>query len=426
MTDQTPEKLEDDRLTDKSVRRGRDQGQEQGAGTGAEPGGEGKPEEHVTVLEDDGKIYYIVGTAHISKESVMEVEAVIDRVQPDTVSVELCEPRYQALMNKNQWKDLDIFTVIREGKTLFLLANLAIGAYQRRLGAKLGIKPGAEMLAAIAKAEELGAKLWLADREINVTLKRAWGNLSVKTKFQLLGAILESLVSKEDIQAEDLEELKKMANLSDMMKEFAESFPQVKKPLIDERDKFLVSRIKDAPGKKIVVVVGAGHVPGIRANFNKEIDRKPLTEVPPPKTWVKLLKWIIPALVLVAFYFGYTQNEGKTFEQMIYAWVLPNSIMAALLTAAAGGKPITVLASFVGSPITSLNPLVNTGMLAGFVEAWLRKPTVEDAERITKDVHSLRGFYRNPFTRVLLVAMAATFGSALGAWIGATWVVALL
>ena len=382
--------------------------------------------ENVTVLARDGKTYYIVGTAHISRESVDEVREVIQKVRPDTVCVELCESRYQALVDKDRWKKLDIFKIIKEGKTLFLMANLALGAYQRRLGAKLGVKPGAELVAAIDEAETVGADLRLVDRDIRVTLKRAWRNVSFWKKIWLLGTIFESLVSNEEIQEEDLEELKKMANLSEVMREFAETLPEVKVPLIDERDRYLISSIQEAPGNTIVAVVGAGHVPGIVENFGKTIDRGPISTVPPPRPWVKALKWVIPAVVVAAFTWGYVRNDWSDFQRMLYAWILPNSIMAALLTAVAGGKPLTILSAFVGSPITSLNPLINTGMVAGLVEAWRRKPTVEDAERINEDVHSLRGFYRNAFTRVLLVTVAATMGSALGAWIGATWVVTLL
>ncbi len=382
--------------------------------------------ENVTVLETGDKTLYIVGTAHISKESVAEVRDVIDKVRPDTVCVELCESRYQALVDKDRWKKLDIFKVIKEGKTLFLMANLALGAYQRRLGAKLGVTPGAELEAAIEKANEIGAELRLVDRDIRVTLKRAWRNVSFWKKLWLIGAIFESLVAGDDVEEEDLEELKNMANLSEIMREFAKTLPDIKVPLIDERDQYLVSSIQEAPGKTIVAVVGAGHVPGMRANFGKSIDRGPISTVPPGSRWVKALKWVIPAVVLAAFFYGYTQNDWSDFRRMLYAWVLPNSIMAALLTAIAGGKPLTILCAFLGSPITSLNPLINTGMVAGLVEAWSRKPTVADAERISEDVHSLRGFYRNAFTRVLLVTVAATLGSALGAWIGATWVVTLI
>jgi pheromone shutdown-related protein TraB len=382
--------------------------------------------ETVTTIEDGQRTIWLIGTAHVSKHSVDQVNEVIEEVRPDTVCIELCEARYTALTDKNRWRNLDIFSVIKEGKTLFLLANLAIGAYQRRLGDKLGVKPGAEMLAAAERAKEVGAEVVLADRNIQVTLKRTWGNLGLWKKLGLVSAVLSSTVRQEEISAEQVEELKQRSNLSEMMREFARVMPEVKEPLIDERDQYLISKVREAPGEKIVAVVGAGHVEGMQANFDQPVDRERLEQLPGRSKIAAVIKWLIPILVFGAFAYGYYKNEGQSLQQMLYAWVLPNSIVAALLTALAGGKLLSILCAFVASPITSLNPLLGTGMVVGLVEAYLRKPTVEDAERINDDVQSLRGVRRNPFTRVLLVAVASTIGSALGAWIGLSWLFALL
>ena len=186
-----------------------------------------------------------------------------------------------------------------------------------------------------------------------------------------------------------------------------------------------MSAIEVAPGEKVVAVVGAGHVEGMVGYLGKTIDREALSVIPAKKSWSKYLKWVIPAIILMAFAFGISKHSGETLESMLWAWVLPNSICAALMTLIALGKPISVLTAFVASPITSLNPLLGAGMVVGLVEAWLRKPTVADAERINEDVQSLGGLYRNPFTRVLLVVVASTLGSAMGAWIGGAWVVTL-
>lgn len=385
--------------------------------------------ENVSVLERDGTTIYLLGTAHVSQRSVEEVETLIDQLEPDTVCVELCETRYNALTDEDRWRKLDIFKVIKEGKTLFLLANLAIGAYQRRLGAELGVQPGAELLAAAKKGHQVGAEVVLVDRDIQKTLKRTWGNLGFFKKITLIGAIMESLVvrpKKDDEEPLDIEQLKEKAHLSEMMNEFAKALPEVHGPLIDERDQYLMSGIEAAPGKKILAVVGAGHVEGMKRYFGKSVDRASLEALPEKSRWWGLLKWIIPAIILGAFVFGADKTSGASLEDLLWAWILPNAVFAAILTAIAGGKPLTVLTSAVASPITSLNPLIGAGMVVGLVEAWLRKPSVEDAERINDDVQSLRGLYRNPFTRVLLVAVAATLGSALGAWIGLSWVLTLV
>ncbi|MFT7624255.1 MAG: pheromone shutdown-related protein TraB [Myxococcota bacterium] len=382
--------------------------------------------DNVTILEQPGRTIYIVGTAHVSQDSVEEVRRVIDEVQPDIVAIELDEARHRALTDENRWRNLDVFEVIRQGKTLFLLANLAIGAYQRRLGAQLGVKPGAEMLAAAEKAEEIGATLALVDRDIHITLKRTWASVGFFRKAELLSAIVAGLVSREEIEEVDIEKLKEKAQLSEMMAEFARMLPEVHKPLIDERDQYLISKTEELKGEKIVVVVGAGHVEGMVRYAGTKIDRSALDELPKKASWMGALKWIIPSLILAAFSFGYYKHSGRTVENMITAWVLPNSIFAAVMTAMALAKPLSILTAFVASPITSLNPLLPAGVVVGLMEAWLRKPTVQDCEDISDDVQSLKGVYKNQFTRVLLVAFMATMGSAMGAWIGLGWLFAIV
>ncbi len=382
--------------------------------------------EHVTILEDEEKTYYIVGTAHISQKSVEEVEYVIEKVQPETVCVELCETRYKAMTDESVWKKLNIFEVIKQKKMLFLLAHIALSTYQRRMGEKFGVKPGAELKAAIQKAEEIGAELVLADRDVQVTLKRTWSNLSFLQKMNILAALFFGMFSDEELKEEELEELKRSNNLSQMLEMMAKEFPEIKETLIDERDQYLMSSIEEAKGPKVVAVVGAGHVKGMQKYFGKKIDREKLSELPKPKAWTKWLKWIIPAIVLALFAVGFHQKSGQDFRQMLTAWILPNAVMCALLTIVAGGKLLTVLAAFIASPITSLNPAIGAGMVTGLLEAWLRKPTVEDAERINKDITSFSGIYKNAFTRVLLVAVLSNFGSALGAWISIGWLVKIV
>lgn len=381
---------------------------------------------NVTELSYEGREIFLVGTAHVSKNSVEEVRRVIDEVQPDTVCVELDKTRHEALVDEARWQRLDIFQVIKQKKVLMLMASLALSAYQRRLGDKLGVKPGAEMLAALEKATEIKAEVVLADRDIQATLKRTWAKLSFWSKAKVTGGLITALTAADEITEERIEQLKDRDTLNETLAELAKFLPQVKEPLIDERDRYLMSAIREAPGKRIVAVVGAAHVEGMVSHLNSDVDREALSRIPPPTLTSQLIKWIIPMIVIGAFYYGYTEHEGETLEKMIYAWVLPNSILAGLMAIIAGAKPLTVLTVIVASPITSLNPTIGAGMVGGLVEAWLRKPTVRDCERIPEDSTSIRGVYRNPFLRVLLVALLATMGSALGAYVGATWVVTLL
>lgn len=381
---------------------------------------------NVTVLEQDNRTIYLVGTAHVSDASVQEVQQVIEQVQPDVVCIELCQARYNALTSDAAWKNLDVFKVIREGKTLFLLANLAIGAYQRRIGHELGVKPGAELLAAAEKAKDVGARIELIDRDIHVTLKRTWANLGFWDKAGLLGAIIESVFSREKVSVTDIENLKQQAHLSEMLNEFAKEMPKIKKPLIDERDQYLASGVDRAEGKKIVVVVGAAHVPGMRETFGKPVDRSVLEALPPPSRLIKALNWLFPLAILVALVYGIYDRKGSSTEDLLMAWILPTSLMCFLLTAVAGAKLLSLASAALAAPITTLLPVIGAGMVVGLVEAWLRRPTVEDCEHINQDVQTWRGVYRNPVTRVLLVTVASTMGAALGAWIGLSWIVALL
>ena len=224
-----------------------------------------------------------------------------------------------------------------------------------------------------------------------------------------------------------LEAMKERDTISEMMKAFAEALPEVKGPLIDERDQYLISSVVDAPGDTVVAVVGAGHVEGMIAQFDRaeQVDRAALSVIPPPSRWLSALKWLIPAVVMLLFYVGYSKNADRSFEDMLWAWVLPNAGFAALLSLIALPKPLSVLTAAIAAPITSLNPALGAGMVVGFVEAWLRKPTVEDSERIIQDTVTVRGFYTNPFTRVLLVAVFSTLGSAIGTYVGLGWVIAL-
>lgn len=381
---------------------------------------------HVTRLEYQDKEIYLIGTAHVSQKSVDEVRRVIDELRPDTVCVELDEGRYKMLVDGAAWRELDIFQVIRQKRVLFLLSSLALGAYQRRMGEKLGVKPGAELLAGVEAAHEVGAEVVLADRDVQATLKRTWANLSFWDKIQVSSGLIVAPFAVEEIDESRIEQLKDKDTIGEMMHEVAEQMPRVKVPLIDERDQYLMSMIQDAPGKKIVGVVGAAHVAGMVERLGQKVDREKLCEIPPPSKWIGLLKLVIPLIILSAFSWGYYQHKGEGLQDMLYAWVLPNAVFAGLLSIVALAHPLTVLTAFVASPITSLNPTIGAGMVAGLVEAYLRRPTVEDCEGVQKAAGSIAGLYKNRVTRVLLVVVLASLGSALGAWVGLGWVVSLL
>ncbi len=387
----------------------------------------------VTEVVHAGTTYYIVGTAHVSQRSVDEVKAVIAQLEPDVVCVELDQARYDALTKDSAFRDLDVFKVVREGKGLYLLAHLALSSYQRRIGASLGVKPGAELLAAAQAAEAQGIPVQLIDRDINITLRRTWRNLGIWKRSQLLTSLFVGWEEDDDKQPEQtigqqIEGLKEPEALSEMLAKLGKRVPQIKGPLIDERDSYLASKLVEigTGHKRVVAVVGAAHVPGMLPQIGTKIDRDALDKVPPPSLVWTILKWMIPVLFIAALIYGWKWSSSSSFAELMLAWILPTSIGAGGLTLLAGGSLLSVASALLVAPIAAIHPLLGTGMVVGVVEAWRRKPSVADCERLPEDIASLKGFWRNPVTRILLIAVASGIGTAVGFWVGVGWVASLL
>ncbi len=370
---------------------------------------------HRLTIED--KEVILLGTAHVSKESADLVADVIEDERPDTVSVELCESRYQAMTQENRWKDTDLIKVIREKKAFLLLSNLMLAAFQKKIGRKLGIKPGAEMLRAVKAAETVGAKIHLADRDIRTTLSRAWRLMGLWTKIKLLAQLITSFGEVDSIEKEDIEKMKEKDVLETLLAEIGDLLPELRRVLIDERDQSLAAKIRTAPGKRIVAVVGAGHVPGIQKEWNEPVDIEALEVIPPKGRLFGFLKWGIPAVVIGLIILGFFMAGAEAGSHMIKWWVLANGIFAGIGAAIALAHPLTILTAIVASPITSLNPMIAAGWVAGLVEIFLRKPKVRDFERLPEDIGSLKGFWRNKITRILLIVVLTNMGSSLGAFV---------
>ena len=374
--------------------------------------------ENVHLFEKDGREIYIVGTAHVSAKSAELVETVVKAIKPDSVAVELCEPRYRALKNPEQWKKTDIVQVIKEGKTYLLLAQLILSGFQKRIGKKLGVQPGLEMLRALEAAEEVGAKTVLADREVSITLKRTWGGLGFFGGIKLLMTlVMEGFAPSEELDESEIERLKTADVLEEAMREFAEALPTVRESLIDERDKYLASKIHSAPGDRVVAVVGAGHVPGITRYLYEDIELAPLETVPPPSRWVKFFKWAIPLTILALIVYGATTAGTDVGKQMLLDWFVINAVFGGLGSLLAAAHPLTILISFLVSPFTSANPGIAAGWVAGLVEASIRKPRVEDFEMLSAEPITLRLIYKNRVTRVLLVVILTNLLGALGTFL---------
>lgn len=368
--------------------------------------------DNITRLTIDDKEIIIIGTAHVSRQSAEQVKEVIMLEEPDAVCIELDEQRYQSITD-NRWKDMDIFKVIKEKKATLLLMNLAISSFQKRMAAQFDIKPGQEMIQGIESAQEVGAELVLADRNIQTTFARIWGNIGLKGKAMLLTQVIFSIFSRETITEEELEEMKSQDMLDSMLQEFTEHFPKLKKPLIDERDQYLAQKIKQAPGKKIVAVVGAAHVPGITKEIYRDHQLAELETVPPKSKTPKIIAWAIPIFLLLIIAYTFYANPSAGWQQTI-SWIIWNGSFAAIGTAVALGHPLAILTAFIAAPITSLNPLIAAGFFAGLVQAYFRRPSVRDFEELSEDVYSVKGFWRNRVTRILLIVILANVGSSLG------------
>jgi pheromone shutdown-related protein TraB len=371
----------------------------------------------VTKLIKDECEYYVIGTAHVSEKSVEDVQQTIDIVQPDTVVVELCAARFESITQKDRWKKMDIFKVIKEGKGMLLVSSLLLSSFQKKMGEKLGVQPGAEMIEASNIAKEEGRELVLGDRDVQVTLKRVWRGLGFFEKIKMGSNLMASLFVTEEVDEEQLEKMKEVDVLSDMLEDVGKSFPAIKERLIDERDLWLMDSIYHSPGQKVVAVVGAGHVPGIIEHWGETIDKQELGTVPTPSFFAKAWPWLIPLFIIASIAVGFFRYD-KGWE-LIWIWILANGIPCAIGSLIALGHPVTVVASFFAAPFTSLSPLIGAGMVAGLVEAYMRKPTVEDCESLSSDTIDLKGWYHNRITRTLLVMTLSTLGSAFGTYYGA-------
>ncbi len=376
-----------------------------------------------TTVQLQGREITIIGTAHVSRGSVDEVCAYIEAQKPDHVCVEIDAARYNSLISGAGWSQLNIYQVIRSRKGFLLLGNLVLSSFQKRIGMDLGVKPGEEMRAAIETAEANQIPFSFCDRDIQTTLKRAWVKTGFWGKNKLLAALLSSVFSREKFDAEEIEKLKQTSAVESMMAELAEYLPSVKHVLIDERDRYLATRIYQSPGERPVAVVGAGHVPGIVAWLERldrgqaSTDLSDIDSVPPPKPISKLLPYVVPAVILGLIVSGFVRTGWQGGFDMLLRWFLVNGTLSALGALVALAHPVTIIASFLAAPITSMNPTIGVGMVSGLMEAGLRKPRVIDFETLQDDILTVRGFFHNRLTHILLVFFFSTLGSAVGTFI---------
>jgi pheromone shutdown-related protein TraB len=374
----------------------------------------------VHIVECVDKIIILVGTAHISQESVLLVKKVIEQEHPDCVCLELDDKRYQALTQKKQWESLDLKTIIKDKQLSTLLVSVLMASYQKRLGGKLGVIPGAELLMAAQTAKELQIPLSLCDRDVRITLRRAWKSTSFFKKGYLLASLLASLFDKNEITEDKLKELKQKDVLTEMMEEMGEALPDLKRVLIDERDLYLVEKIKSSPGKKIVAVVGAGHVAGMLTLFDADNKDKiaEVTLIPPISRGYKIIGWTIPLLIIGSLGVIGLQKGASVAGDNILFWILANGIPASIGALLALAHPLTTLSAFASAPITSLTPVIGAGYVTAFIQVLTCPPVVKEFETAGEDIGSFTGWWKNRLLRVFLVFILTGLGSAVGTWIG--------
>ncbi len=382
-------------------------------------------EQPIREITRDGVHYVLLGTAHVSRTSVDAVTQMPDSGKFDAIAVELCPARHQALTKQQQWKDMDLYRIIREKKAGLVMANLALGAYQRRIAEQFGIEPGAELKAAADAAVTHDLPLQLIDRDLATTLKRSYRAVPWYKRMMLTTGLIMSTVSSDEIDEEQIEKLKEGDILESTFTEFAEQSPELYEALIAERDRFMAARLrqenKDNTGQHILVVIGAGHLEGLAKYLEADeqdpkIEVEKLSKVPKPARWPKFVPWVIAALVITGFWIGFSRSPELGW-QLVTLWVVINGSLAALGALLARGHPLTIISAMIAAPLTSLNPAVAAGMVTGAVESWVRKPKVSDLEKLRDDATTLKGWFKNPATRILLVFFFSNLGSAIGTWV---------
>jgi len=426
-----------------------------------------KQQEPIAKIRVDECEVTLLGTAHISRASADKVKELLQSGGFDSVAIELCYSRHRSIIDPDALAKMDLFQVIREGKATMVAASLALGAFQQRMAEKLNIKPGAEMRTAIEVGDRLKMPVLLIDREIGTTLKRVYRRVGFWQRMNLVAGLMASVVSRHEVSEEEIERLKEGDILESTFAQFAEEAKELYTPLVDERDKFMAARIKQEVRKgnhrNMLVVIGAGHLKGIvnylqnwndtilqdsaqtadsstrpveaKATNSNAMSNKaqspaggasgspdPVTVInhfnyiPPTSKWPKIIPWAIVLLIFVGFALGFSRSPDLGW-QLVADWILINGGLCAIGALLALAHPITIISAFIAAPITSLNPTIGAGMVTAAIETGLRRPRVEDFSRLRADTTHIKGWWSNGVTRVLLVFLFSTLGSAAGTYL---------
>lgn len=363
---------------------------------------------------------WLVGTAHVSQRSVDLVREVIERERPDVVCIELDAGRYEALSQEKRFAEQDLREVMRKKQIATLMLNLILASYQRRLGLKLGVAPGSELLEAARVADRLGIPISLCDREVRITLRRAWRSISWWQRVALLAELASSVVESPDVSEDELARLRNQDVVSEVMNELGRLMPDLKRVLIDERDAYLAHKILEAEGRRVVAVVGAGHVEGMKGRLERgeRADLAQIEAVPAESVAWKIAGWSIPAVIVGSIAWIAIAQGPEAAGENVLIWFLANAIPSGIGATIALAHPMAIAAGALSSPFTSLSPLIGAGYVAAFAQLWAQPPLVSDFATVGDDLAVPKRWWQSRLMRIFLVFVLTTVGSMIGTWVG--------
>ena len=372
----------------------------------------------------------ILGTAHVSKESVRDVERAVVAVKPNAMCVELCQPRYDALRDPDRWRRLDLSRLIKDKKIGLLISSLILSSFQKKIGAEAGVQPGAEMIRAAELAEEQGIPLFLSDREVRVTLIRAWRKVGFFSRLWLASTLFASLLVRDDIPAEEIERLKQEDVLADLFANLPPRYDSIKQVIIDERDLYLAEKILRAAEEvqsgmkrgraQVLAVVGAGHLKGVEQALTaaERADLEELHAVPPPRRLRDAFSWVALSLAAIGISYYIGEKQPQDIWNLIAFWVVCRSGGAGLGAIISGAHPFAILVTIVTAPFSIFILGSRLWMFSALTELWVHKPRVEDFENIARDTDTTGAFFRSLYRNRVLNLFWIIFAVSMGLTVG--------
>ena len=358
-------------------------------------------------IQLNNKKITLVLTAHVSKQSVLDVQETIEHIQPDCICIELDDKRLESINNPKDISSMKLIDVIKEKKVAMVVVNYILSNYQKKMAEHMDSGVGDEMREGMKQASSLKIPLHTIDRDIQTTFSRIWHSLSFLEKANLLVSFIAMMFEDQELNEEDLLKMKQEDILNEALKEITDEFPTVARILVTERDQYMAQKIKEAPGSNVVAIIGAAHANGIVSHLQQpDINTKDLEVIPKSSLVSKALKYLLPVLLFSLIFF--TSGIDK-----VGSWLLIAAGASALGALLMWAHPITILVSFLAAPISTLSPILSVGWFAGLSEAHFRAPTVSDFNLLNEDARSIKKALKNNILRTLLIMLVTSLLSAL-------------